>query len=373
MSASSHACLTSRTPHAERPPLRSDRHPLLHKQPPLHDEQQQPQPPFHVHPPPLPDDQSPFSNEDFLERRALEGEPSCARKDFLKPRLRYCPFAQQLQWHAYVGHGTDGMVWKAFHNNEPYAVKVFWEAKRNDPQLYYWAPEIECQNAALLEKIRSCSQHGRILPHGNPATREQALENLLAFSDDVQQQQRLRDLATPSTFTIENCPRLRRCYGWTIVTSRCSVQVELDDGKKKVRTLVPSMQYLAIVYEYIEESTMSQDQDKAKRQREVQIQLDFLWTVGFSFRLPLREVDWCGGVMLDMSVLIPPWHKRHSKRRSRPQVEKMEEVRTVETLRRHGSLEKGIIRVKRDIQLQSRLLGARKERRAHRLTPSAGR
>ncbi|KAH7016331.1 uncharacterized protein B0I36DRAFT_216011, partial [Microdochium trichocladiopsis] len=239
-------------------------------------------------------------HEDFLEQKALQGEPSCTKQEFYRPRLRYCPFAQQLQWGAYLGHGMDGMVWEA-HHIQPYAVKVFWEAERRDSKLYYWAPEIECQNAALLEKIQSSSEYDRILPHDNPTTRDQARANLLAFSDNRQQQQQSRNSAIAFTFMARDRPRLRRCYGWTTVTSRHSIQVNIGET---VRNFVPTTEYLAIVYEYVEESAISRDKDEDARRREVQTQLDFLWTIGFSFRIPLRAADWCDNILLDMSVLI---------------------------------------------------------------------
>ncbi|KXJ84589.1 hypothetical protein Micbo1qcDRAFT_199110, partial [Microdochium bolleyi] len=179
------ACATPRPSRNEHPPLRCERHRSLHEKACLPKEQRQlpPQPPFVINQPPL-NNQSPFIHEDFLEQEALQGEPNCTEQEF-------------------TDRDSD-IVLLPSNSNGPYAVKVFWEAERRDPEQYYWAPEIECRNAALLEKIQK---------------------------------------------------------------------------------------YLAIVYEFVEESTLSQDRDMDEGRRKVQTQLDFLWTVGFSFCIPLRAED----------------------------------------------------------------------------------
>ncbi|KXJ85276.1 hypothetical protein Micbo1qcDRAFT_128347 [Microdochium bolleyi] len=361
------ACATPRPSRNEHPLLRCERHRSRREKacPPKEQRQlppQPPQPPFVINQPPL-NNQSPFIHEDFLGQEALQGEPKCTKQEFYRPRLRYCPFAQQLQWGAYLGHGMDGMVWEA-HHIQPYAVKVFWEAERRDPERYYWAPEIECRNAALLEKIQSSSEC--VLPYSDPTTRDQAQANLLAFSDNPQHLQYPQNSATAFTLMAKDRPRLRRCYGWTTVTSRGSIQAKIGST---VRTFVPATEYLAIVYEFVEESILSRDRNMDQERCKVQTQLDFLWRVGFYFCIPLRAEDWCAQILLDMSVLRSPWHRRHPKWRKRPKVEDMEEVRTFETIRKDGSSYK----TNRHPSLASQeLLGPLKEPRAHGLAPPTG-
>lgn len=75
---------------------------------------------------------------------------------------------------------------------------------------------------------------------------------------------------------------------------------------------MPYEEYMAIMYEYIEESDTGPDQDDTQGPRQTQEQPDLFWRVSFQLRPPRRAVDWCSGILLDMSGLIRPWHKRLS-------------------------------------------------------------
>ncbi|RYP63239.1 hypothetical protein DL771_009364 [Monosporascus sp. 5C6A] len=72
------------------------------------------------------------------------------------PRLRRCPFnLDSMVWEARVDGGVDGYVWKVrFGAQGPFVLKVFWDAEAVDIPTYY-APQRECQNAALLQMMQT--------------------------------------------------------------------------------------------------------------------------------------------------------------------------------------------------------------------------
>ncbi|OTA93912.1 hypothetical protein M434DRAFT_30418 [Hypoxylon sp. CO27-5] len=83
-----------------------------------------------------------------------------------------------------------------------------------------------------------------ILVESCPKTKEAAWANLLAFSNE----RRLKGRADPSPWSVTSIPRMRQCYGWL------KISPDLDKVDKIVRTFELGKCYMAIVYEFIEET-----------------------------------------------------------------------------------------------------------------------
>lgn len=66
----------------------------------------------------------------------------------------------------------------------------------------------------------------------------------------------------------------------------------------------PDKEYMAIVYEYVEEGENDPDT--------VQQALDFFWLAGFSGTLSQLPQNWKSSVLIDLSDIVPPctygWH-----------------------------------------------------------------
>ncbi|KAL2158238.1 hypothetical protein VTH06DRAFT_4558 [Thermothelomyces fergusii] len=92
----------------------------------------------------------------FRDDAPMVGPPKTTAADFEMPRLRRCPFdLGSMVWEARLGGGADGYVWKVrFGTEGPFVLKVFWDAEPVDFPTYY-APQRECQNAALLQMIQA--------------------------------------------------------------------------------------------------------------------------------------------------------------------------------------------------------------------------
>ncbi|KAF6790331.1 hypothetical protein CSOJ01_14602 [Colletotrichum sojae] len=91
----------------------------------------------------------------------------------------------KIKWRERVSHAIDGIVWKAEINGREYAVKVFWDNVAPEGY-YYWAVQLECHNAALLEMMQSAIEQADepFYLNPNPETRKHALLNLQAVSDE---------------------------------------------------------------------------------------------------------------------------------------------------------------------------------------------
>ena len=144
---------------------------------------------------------------------------------------------------------------------------------------------------------------GPILVDPSPSTKEAALANLLAFSNEVRLQQ-----STPfdsSLSPVKSIPRLRQCYGWLQLTGDDLLRLlprrlyppEYDVSKIK-RYIDPDVCYTAVVYEFVEEAR--------NNRKVVQEVLDFFWRVGFSHVLIPMACNWKSGVLVDLSDIIYP-------------------------------------------------------------------
>lgn len=101
-------------------------------------------------------------------------------------------------------------------------------------------------------------------------------------------------------------PRVRECCGWLTIRSkwlersarsRRLLPPEITVDKVR-RHLVSYPEYVAIVYEYVEEG----ENDPAA----VQESLDFFWLAGFCGTRSQLAVNWMNGVLLDLSDIVSP-------------------------------------------------------------------
>ncbi|RSL69127.1 hypothetical protein CEP51_012390 [Fusarium floridanum] len=243
------------------------------------------------------------SSDCFLDDQILDGLPNYSKSDFENPRLRQCHFdIANIDWEAsrHIGGGLDGYSWMVFFGEEgPYVLKMFWDLEH--PK-HYFAPERECQNAAILAMMeasvdRAAAESTKIYLNPSPKTKKDAAANFYAFTEESlqSQSQRIQD------FSISSVPRLRKCYGWLKISGRDSRipsalwPPTLNVGKIQ-RRMSGDREHIAIVYEYIEEEA-----NDPKTTEEV---ITFLWRAGFSFTNYPEERNWKGGVLLDLSEIV---------------------------------------------------------------------
>ncbi|KAK1764382.1 hypothetical protein QBC33DRAFT_547060 [Phialemonium atrogriseum] len=248
--------------------------------------------------------------EPFLDDTVMDGPPSRALSDLKTPRLRKCPFdLNSVSWkHAKIlDGGLDGCVWRVnFGDQGPFALKVFWDAEPPSRHDCYSAQR-ECQNNALLQIIEAAVEQANaesnpILVNPNPRSKDEAMANLLAFSGESCP---VEQVAQGSNLTqIQSIPRITKCYGWL----RFSGQVFLDMPRrtrppsivvsKEPRSFSLDKEYLAIVYEYIE--------DGENDPTVVEQVGDFFYLAGFSFAESPLEKNWKQGVLIDFSDIVHP-------------------------------------------------------------------
>lgn len=183
----------------------------------------------------------------------------------------------------------------------------FWDNKPPEGTRY-WSVQRECQNVSLLEMMRFAIENSSdpIRLHPQPQKYRDALANLHAFSDEGRERQSFRD--TPGAIEYNTPPRVKRCYGWMMISGQelCTLplrmralEVRLDGA---VRDISPSEDYHAIVYEYISDNGCTFSPEV------VQAQLDFFWLAGFCL-VPSPVENWRGtGILVDMADLVCPWH-----------------------------------------------------------------
>lgn len=154
---------------------------------------------------------------------------------------------------------------------------------------------------------------GPILVHSHPWSRDDALENMLAFSDEARLQEKLAGEPDPiyELSKMTWMPRTRKCYG-CVRLSGARIFNELPSKwwptchtlEKKRRQLFRDMNYTALVYEYIEEG--DNDRDVVAKS------LDFFRDAGFSHTPTSLARNWKQSVLIDMSDIIYPggfgWH-----------------------------------------------------------------
>ncbi|KAJ2898885.1 hypothetical protein MKZ38_003605 [Zalerion maritima] len=252
----------------------------------------------------------------FRDDAVMHGPPSCSMKDFMTPRLRRCPFdLATLSSSDSLGGGLDGYCWKVkFGDKGPFVLKVFWDTEPPDFS-HYFAPQRECQNAALLQMIETAVNEAAatsspILVNADPETQDDAFANLRAFSLEgrrrrEQDQQLVQEES--SMRMISSIPRVRKCYGWL------PLKTEVFRGKIPVLRPPPAITidkinrfisadektYFAIVYEYIED-------EGGNDPNEVQQALDFFRLAGFSHTIAPGARNWKQGVLIDLADIVYP-------------------------------------------------------------------
>ncbi|KAL2022665.1 hypothetical protein VTK56DRAFT_4746 [Thermocarpiscus australiensis] len=243
----------------------------------------------------------------FRDDSLMLGPPSCTAEDFETPRLRRCPFdLDTMSWESRIDGGLDGYVWKVnFGDKGPFILKVFWDAE--PPEFaHYYAPQRECQNAALLQMVETAVEQAAaasrpVLVKANPETREDAQANLRAFSHDARLKQPPQEGPLQEITTI---PRMRKCYGWLTLHGEVfrGLHSELRPPvltvSKVKRFMSPSKEYIGIVYEYIDEAENDPDV--------VQKALDFFWLAGFGHTLSPAARNWKSGVLVDLADIVHP-------------------------------------------------------------------
>lgn len=196
----------------------------------------------------------------------------------------------------------------------------FWENEPSSTPTNYWAFQRECQNAALLEMIATAieratttgsTESSPIYINPEPTSREDAIANLFAFSEDGGPKGwRLGVGATAaansdSLLLVSSMPRQRKCFGWLKIrgdflqNQKGMAPPTLLAEDNIQRQIQPDQEYFAIVYEYIPEA----DNDPVA----VQSQLDFYWRTGFSFTPVANANNWKNSVLVDLSELVCPW------------------------------------------------------------------
>ena len=298
----------------------------------------------------------------FRDNALMTGPPSCTAADFKKPRLRRCPFdPAELRFEARLGGGLDGYVWKVdFGDEGPFALKVvslvqagstreicivlfvglscshpayqFWD---NEPPefAHYYAPQRECQNAALLQMMetaveRAAAASRPIQVIANPFYWDDALDNQAAFSDEARlkppspSQQESDPALGPDSNAgaplrpVTAIPRMRKCYGWLALHSDALwgfpwwLRPPVLKVSKVSRCIQSDREYTAIVYEYVDEGENDAET--------VQEDLNFFWLAGFGRTLSQLAKNWKSGVLVDLCDIIRPprgygWHGQRYK------------------------------------------------------------
>ncbi|EFX01077.1 hypothetical protein CMQ_6019 [Grosmannia clavigera kw1407] len=256
----------------------------------------------------------PFCSDAFMI-----GPPSCTLNDLRRPRLRKCPFdIGSTTWIKPLGGGLDGYCWKVMFGNEgPYVIKLFWDREQRSRASF--ASKLECRNAALLQMMQTAVEDGKavgmpvLLNHRARAWVE-AIQNIESFSVEERQDSEAR-IKRAAELDIKlrpflSVPRLRKCYGWLSISGEILAglpqQLRPPDAEIKCRSTRwpnwaegPDTDYMAIVYEYVEEAPNSP--------AAVQEVVDFLHLAGFTNTLSPWTRNWQGSVLLDILAIASPY------------------------------------------------------------------
>ena len=127
------------------------------------------------------------------------------------------------------------------------------------------------------------------------------MANLHAFSDEGRQQSAEGSELQP----IGSIPRMKKCFGWMTLDSDIFNNVKfrfwppvLQLGRIK-RFMEPDKEYIAIVYEYIEDADNTRDL--------MQPLLDWFQLTGFSFTLMSSDLGgWRQSLLVDLSCIVHP-------------------------------------------------------------------
>ncbi|KLU91024.1 hypothetical protein MAPG_09549 [Magnaporthiopsis poae ATCC 64411] len=251
----------------------------------------------------------------FHTDEPMIGPPNYAFDSLRRPRLRKSLFEiEDIRWLQHLGGGIDGYCWKvAFGDKGPYVVKMFWEDK--DPSGFlYWAAEREFQNAAVLQMIEaSVSDHGDAWVLEEPENGMEAIENLYAFSEEGRRKSRIP--AGMDGTTRQGVCRTRKCFGWLKLNSNSFGHwknkprpVQIDKWRRD--SPYPGHEYFAIVYEYIEEDELDEEnsaEQKEANRRRIGVAMESLWRAGFEFHDTTILDNWKNGMLIDLCDIVYPY------------------------------------------------------------------
>lgn len=133
-----------------------------------------------------------------------------------------------------------------------------------------------------------------------PQTQDDALNNLFAFSDEGRLAQ--SDTGSAETVPIVSMPRTRKCFGWLRLSGDMLCRLPLDlkapsfTISKIQRSMSSNMNYIALVYEYIEEG----ENEKAV----VEYVDRFFWVAGFGHTISPSAQNWKEGVLVDLADIV---------------------------------------------------------------------
>ncbi|KAI1780364.1 hypothetical protein F4818DRAFT_395467 [Hypoxylon cercidicola] len=139
-----------------------------------------------------------------------------------------------------------------------------------------------------------------ILINPEPKTRRDALENTLNFSQERRQNGSSKTGLEP--MPISSIPRLRQCYGWVKINGQIfdtwprHALPRNRNIEKLTRTVSRDKEYIAIIYEYIDEA----ENDPVV----VEEVSDFLWRAGFGYTSSSLARNWKSGVLIDLSDIV---------------------------------------------------------------------
>lgn len=153
-----------------------------------------------------------------------------------------------------------------------------------------------------------------------PTTRDEAIWNLFAFSDEGRRKPLPRD--DPKHISVTSIPQIRKCHGWLKISGQRLQDLGPELAPPRlvldgiVREIKPPYGYFGIVYEYI---------DSGKNDTcVVQEGMDFFWRTGFAFARTLKEKNWERGVLVDMSEIICPWQLGWTNRFGRQDADRLQ-------------------------------------------------
>ncbi|KAI1767842.1 hypothetical protein GGR53DRAFT_480917 [Hypoxylon sp. FL1150] len=238
----------------------------------------------------------------FLSDELITSAVPHSMSDFKQPRLQRCPFdlgTIDLNRLEMLDGGLDGYNWKIFFSDQssPYVLKIFWDTKPLEIESYF-AAQRECQNNAILRMLEAAlEEKSPIFVNAKPRTKQDAVDNTLAFASDGNQ------IFGGNTTPISSIPRMRKCFGWLKIDGHTIYSwprklhpKPYNDHKLGHRGIIHDEQHIAIIYEYVEEG----ENDRAV----VDEVAKFLWLTGFHFIVDTSARNWKSGVLLDLSDIV---------------------------------------------------------------------
>jgi len=183
----------------------------------------------------------------------------------------------------------------------------FWRATPRQDE--YFAAQRKCQNNAVLQMMDAAVADAHatsrpVLVNANPKTEKEARVTFFAFSDEARQRQQPPAGDSNSLVAIQCFPRMPKCYGWLKFNAHefgkmpkhIQPQPTKIDGRTYSFSEGRDGEYIAIVYEYIEDG----ETDTAV----VDDVAEFLWLAGFCFCATPLARNWRSGVLVDLSDIV---------------------------------------------------------------------